>query len=304
MTVLEWTLEWNTTEIVFATNGAGLNQINSLYSIFIPPIENVLYIADTGNHRILRWTLNDTTATVVAGGQGAGSNASQLNTPSAVYVDRNGSMVVSDSGNYRAQYFASGSLVGHTVAGNGTKGVSNTQIGEAIGGIAIDSDNNVYISEWDNNRVAKWAPNATYGTLAAGGGTPGNTPSQLNAPTGFYLDPVSNILYIASLSGHCIVKWLPGASSGTTVAGTCGVIGANATLLNSPKSVTFDMYGNMYVADVSNGGRIIAFPPGSMIGRSIITSGLNNPLALAVDKDFNLYVVDYSNNRIVKYALM
>ena len=91
-------------------------------------------------------------------------------------------MVVSDSGNYRAQYFASGSLVGHTVAGNGAKGVPNTQIGEAIGGIAIDSDNNVYISEWDNNRVAKWAPNATYGTLAAGDGTPGNTPSQLNAP--------------------------------------------------------------------------------------------------------------------------
>ena len=176
---LGWTLEWNTTEIVFATNGAGLNQVNHPYSIFIPPTGDILYIADTGNHRILRWPLNASSSTIIAGGQGSGSNASLLYIPSAVYVDRNGSMVVSDSGNYRAQYFASGSLVGYTVAGNGAKGVSNTQIGEAIGGIAIDYDNNVYISEWDNNRVAKWAPNATYGILAAGGGTPGKHPKSI-----------------------------------------------------------------------------------------------------------------------------
>ena len=212
--------------------------------------------------------------------------------------------MVSDKDNHRAQYFAGGSLVGRTLAGDGASGSASNRIGQAIGGIALDLNGNVYISEYDNSRVAKWAPNATYGTLAAGNGTQGNTPSQLNVPTGLYLDPVSNILYIASQGANCIVKWYPGASNGSTVAGTCGVFGTNATLLNSPKSVTFDKYGNMYVADQGSGGRIITFPPGSMIGRPIITSGLSNPMAVAVDKDLNLYVADYSNNRIVKYELL
>ena len=302
--VLGWTLEWDTREIVFATNGTGLNQVHQPYSIFIPPTEDVLYIADHGNHRILRWPLNASAATVVAGGQGPGSNATQLKGPGAVYADRNGGVLVSDSGNYRAQYFVSGSLDGLTVAGNGTKGSTNTQIGEAIGGIAIDLSGNVYLSEYDNNRVAKWAPNATHGTLAAGNGVQGNTPSQLSFPTGFYFESGSDILYIASQSANCIVKWLPGAPNGSTVAGTCGVSGTNATLLNVPKSVTFDKYGNMYVADQGSVGRIITFPPGSMIGRPIITSGLSNPMAVAVDNDLNLYVADFGHNRIVKYTLL
>ena len=297
-------MEWNTTEIVFSGSGTGLNQINEPYSIFIPPTENALYIADNGNNRILRWPLNASAAKVVAGGQGPGSNATQLDSPRAVYVTKNGSILVSDLGNHRAQYFVNGSLVGRRVAGDGTPGSANTQIGLAIGGIAMDLNDNVYISEYDNSRVAKWAPNATYGTLAAGDGSPGNAPSQLSDPTGLYLDPISNILYIASQGGHCIMKWLPGASTGSTVAGTCGVSGNTTTLLTAPRCVTFDKYGNMYVADMSDSGRIITFPPNSMIGRPIITSGLSNPMAVALDEKLNLYVADYGHDRIVKYELL
>ena len=298
------TLEWNTTGIILATNGSGLNEVNQPYSIFIPPTEEVLYIADTGNHRILRWPLNASTATVVAGGQGPGSNATQLKGPCAVFVESNEGILVSDKDNHRAQYFFGGSLVGHTLAGDGTSGSASNQIGQAIGGIAIDLSGNVYLSEYDNSRVAKWAPNATNGTLAAGNGVQGNTPSQLNVPTGFYFDPVSKTLHIASQGGHCIVRWLSGASTGSTVAGTCGVSGTNATLLTEPRSVTFDKYSNMYVADLSNSGRIVSFSPNSPIGTPIITGGLSNPMAVAVDNDLNLYVADYGHNRIVKYTLL
>ena len=189
------------------------------------------------------------------------------------------------------------------MAGSGAYGTTNDRIGESIGGIALDSDNNVYITDKSNNRVAKWAPNATSGTTVAGDGIAGNIPSRLNVPTGMYLDPTSNILYIASQEAHCIVKWVPGAATGSTVAGTCGVSGTNTTLLMSPRSVTFDIYGNMYVADGGSSGRVISFPPDSPIGRPIITSGLNNPFAVALDKDFNLYVADCNNHRIVKYKL-
>ena len=297
-------MEWNITAIVFAANGTGPNQVDLPFSLFIPDGSDFLYVADYGNHRVLQYSLNDSTATVVAGGQDAGSNSTQLHGPGAVFVDSNGGILVADSANFRAQYFVSGSRVGRTVAGNGTKGPASTQLGDAIGGIAIDSDNNIYITEYANSRVAKWAPNATYGITVAGDGFQDNTPGRLNFPTGLYLDPVPKILYVASQSGHCIVKWLSGASTGSTVAGTCGINGSNETLLTTPKGVTFDKYGNMYVADLSGGGRIISFSPNSPIGRPIITSGLNNPMAVAVDKDLTLYVADCDNKRIVRYSLL
>ena len=273
------------------------------YSIFIPDPGDVLYIADTWNHRILRWPLNGTSSTIVAGGQGSGPNSTQLNVPSAVFIDKYGGILVTDQGNYRAQYFGNGSLIGRTVVGSGTYGTANNQIGESMGGITLDSNNNVYITDNSNNRVAKWAPNATSGTTVAGDGIAGNIPGRLNVPTGMYLDPTSNILYIASQEAHCIVTWVPGAPTGSTVAGSCGVSGTNTTLLTSPRSVTLDEYGNMYVIDGANSGRVISFPPNSPIGRPIITSGLNNPFAVALDKDFNLYVADCNNHRIVKYKL-
>ena len=278
--------------------------MNQPFSIFIPDGSDFLYVADYGNSRVLQFSLTSSTSTIVAGGQGEGSNATQLKRPGAVFADINGNILVADSVNFRAQYYVNGSRVGRTVAGNGTRGNSSTQIGNAIGGIALDSENNVYISEWSNNRVAKWAPNATHGIVVAGNSTAGNSPSQLNVPTGLYLDPSSKTLYIASQSGHCIVKWLPGASNGSTVAGTCGVSGTNTTLLTAPASVTFDKYGNMYVADQSSGGRVISFSPGSPLGRPIITGGLKKPMAVAFDKDLNLYVADCDNKRIVKYALL
>ena len=296
-------LEWNTTAIVFSVAGSGLNQVSYPFSIFIPASGDVLYIADTYNHRILRWPLNASTATVVAGGQGQGAGATQLDTPSAVFVDGSGSVLVTDSGNYRARYFVNGSLIGRTVAGNGSYGTANNQIGTSIGGIALDSNSNVYITDNSNNRVAKWALNATSGTTVAGDGTLGDIPSRLHTPTGLYLNPASNVLYIASEWGHCIVRWVSGDLNGSTVAGTCGISGTNATLLTQPRSVTFDKYGNMYVADGGSSGRVISFPLNSPIGRPIVTSGLNTPMAVAFDKDFNMYVADCNNNRIVKYKL-
>jgi hypothetical protein len=143
---VEPTLEWNTTAIIFAANGTGPNQVNLPFSMFIPNGSDFLYVADYGNHQILQWSFNSSTSPIVAGGQGLGSNAIQLHGPGAVFVDSNGGILVADSANFRAQYFVTGSRVGRTVAGNGTKGPASTQVGDAIGGIAIDCYNNVYIT--------------------------------------------------------------------------------------------------------------------------------------------------------------
>ena len=293
--------EWNSTGTTLAGNGSGSNQVFLANSVFIPAGSDVLYVADSNNNRIQKWLPNSSSATTVAGGQGKGSNATQLNNPKALYVDENENIFVADRGNYRVQLFVNGSSFGRTIISNSTTTTPNHLIG-ALFGIGVDRAGNVYVSEYNYNRVLKLLPNTTNATFVASNGTAGNPPSQLNSPTGFYVDRSTGSLYVASQSAHCIVKWTASALSSTTAAGTCGISGSNETLLNSPKWVTFDKYGNMYVVDgPGNSSRIIVFYPNSMIGTPIVTRGLNSAQSIAVDTNLNLYVADINNNRIVKY---
>jgi sugar lactone lactonase YvrE len=66
-----------------------------------------IYIADTGNNRVVRWTTN-----YAAGGTcivgctgGSGSAANKLNNPRDVKFDASGNLYVSDQGNNRVQKF-------------------------------------------------------------------------------------------------------------------------------------------------------------------------------------------------------
>ena len=294
---------WNLTETVVASNGTQLNQVYNQFGLFILAGSDVLYIADSGNNRILKWSPGDSNGTLIAGGQGPGMNATQLNSPIVVCVDINENVYVADSSNYRVQYFDRGSSIGRTIAGNGTYGSTNNLFGNMFG-LGVDLANNVYVSEYDNSRVTKWTPNATHGILVAGNGTNGISSAQLNVPTAFYVEPATGILYIPNQGSHCVTKWTPGSSSGEVAAGTCGTSGSNETLLSTPLCVTFDKYGNMYVADRVNNGRVIMFCPNSAVGIPIITSGLNNPISIALDTHLNLYVNDWNNHRIVKYTLL
>jgi hypothetical protein len=48
-------------------------------------------------------------------------------------------------------------------------------------------------------------------------------------------------------------RWSPGATSGVTIAGTSGLSGASATLLNGPSEVILSLNETyMYVSDAMN----------------------------------------------------
>ena len=296
-------MRWNSTGVTIISNGVELNQTWDSYDLFIGNNNNILYIADSSNNRIIKWLPGSSTGIVVAGGQGPGTNASQLRNPRQIYVDENDNFYVADSGNYRIQYFPNGSMLGQTVAGNGTRGAANNLLGEMLG-LAVDLETNIYVSEYNNARIAQWSFKRTFGITVAGDGTQGDTLSQLNIPTSFYLDRDTKTLFVPSQAGHCIMKWIVGNSSGEVIAGKCGLAGTNESLLTSPTCVTLDKYQNMYVIDRVNSGRILMFCPNSAIGIVLVNNGLNNPISIAVDMNLNLYVSDWSNHRIVKYFLL
>ena len=96
----------HTNEIIFGNNGRGdgLNQLSMPQGMTSGGSMNYsyLYVADTGNHRVIRFTRGgEQTGKVVAGGNGKGSDLNQLHFPFNVEVDNEGNVYVADPYNSR-----------------------------------------------------------------------------------------------------------------------------------------------------------------------------------------------------------
>jgi sugar lactone lactonase YvrE len=133
----------------------------------------------------------------------------------------------------------------------------------------------------------------------------------VNNPNGLFVDTTaSNTLYVADTGNHRIQKWLPGATSGITVAGQSGVPGNGLNQLNSPTTLIVDTSGNMFISDNRN-NRIMRWSAGSNYGLLIAgstTSGASayqlwNPLGIHFDSSGSLYVADCLNSRIQQFSI-
>ena len=102
---------------------------------------------------------------MIAGTGTAGSSYSQLNNPSAIYIDANRVMYILDTSNYRVLRWRIGEPLGYVVAGGHSAGSSLTQITTSYA-MFVDSQYNIYISEYGNHRVTMWlSTNTTAGIL-------------------------------------------------------------------------------------------------------------------------------------------
>ena len=114
-----WTTSGTT---VFGTgaSGSSSDHLSNPYHLAINS-SGSFCVADCNNHRIQLFTGSSSIATTVAGQANGqwGTTAYYLYQPLHVLIDSSGNLYVSDSQNHRVQYFASGSLLGVTVAGAG-----------------------------------------------------------------------------------------------------------------------------------------------------------------------------------------
>jgi len=102
-------------EVVAGGNGFGpaANQLYFPYSVFVDG-GGYLFVADINNARIQRFPPGSTSATngtTVAGGNGLGAAANQLNYPYFVSVDSRGDIFVADDQNNRIQEFKRGTPI-------------------------------------------------------------------------------------------------------------------------------------------------------------------------------------------------
>ncbi|CAF1351597.1 unnamed protein product [Adineta steineri] len=278
--------------------GSQLNQLNAPHGIYIDDSKAIL-VADLINHRIVEWKYSAKEGQIIAGGNGEGNSLDQLSFPNDVTVDKEkNAMIICDAGNERVMRWYRQSQ-------------TNPQLlvsGIYCGGVAIDKDGSIYVSDNIKSEVRRWEEGDSDGTLVAGGNGGGYRRNQLKRPDKIFVDKEYSV-YVADVDNHRIMKWKKDAKEGIIVAGGNDP-GNGLNELTRPYGLIVDNLGRIFIADTLN-NRIMQWYEGDTKGSIVIgengggheSNQLNIPRSVAFDVEGNLYVTDSQNQRIQKYEL-
>ena len=296
-----------------------------------------LLIADNWNGRIRKVEKSTGKISTIAGGgsssaDGINATSATLGNVYAVAVSASGDILLTAT-NYncvRKINRATGVLT--TVAGtcSTSSGGFSGDGGPALGckmnypkGISLDSADNIYIADGNNNRLRRVEGKTGNISTAAGGSIPpvGDgylaTMAKLTMPHAVAVDGARN-LFIADTDAHRIRKVDAATLNITTVAGTGeqghagdGALAVNAKIA-TPIGIVTDKAGNvLFVEHSGHSVRKIDASTGiitTVAGTGVAGfSGDNGPATSAriswawdiyLDADENLFIADYGNFRI------
>ncbi|MFN8672160.1 MAG: hypothetical protein U0457_08805 [Candidatus Sericytochromatia bacterium] len=267
-------------------NGLAINaQLNLPNNITFDSLGN-LYITDGGNNRIRKVDKNTGIITTIAGTGIAGfsgDNGLAINAqliPVGLAFDSLGNLYIADGSNNRIRKIDKITGIITTIAGNGVAGFSGDN-GQAISAqlnwpnnITFDSLDNMYISDYGNNRIRKIDKITGVITTIAGNGVNSFSGdnglainAQLNIITGIIFDSLGN-MYISDYGSNRIRKIDKITGIITTITGT-GLLGFSGdneqgifAQLFHPLGIAFDLLGNLYIADSDNNRiRKVTLPP-------------------------------------------
>jgi sugar lactone lactonase YvrE len=289
----------------FATAAAGTTatQIGTAFGLGVDRRTGRIYVADSTNNRVLSW-LNAATYT---NGQAAdkvfgqpdftsstanngGISASTLSGPRGVAVDDNSNLYVADTNNNRILVYRNPNtldnvadfVIGQANFATLGFGTTNAKL-NGPRGIAIDSSNNLYVADTNNNRVLEFdtplgtdaIANRVFGQLGiftnsftnnVGGANGTPTADNLNQPFGVGVDSQSNVYIADTFNNRVLVYTTPLAAGGNTTADfvvgqgvfTTSATGITSTTLNGPYRLVVDSADNLYVCD-SNNNRVLEY---------------------------------------------
>lgn len=144
------------------TMGSTPSQLMAPTKAFVDD-DRTMYIADTANNRVQKWTYGACAGLTVAGNGTLGSSMSQLFYPMSVIVDSNQYIYVADAYNHRIQRWAPGASVGECIVGcSGTTGNRSNQL-YAPQYLAFDNQGALYVADTGNHRVQKFVLSSAIG---------------------------------------------------------------------------------------------------------------------------------------------
>jgi uncharacterized protein (TIGR03437 family) len=288
-------------------------------------------------------------------GAGQTPSPTSLAGPRGMALDAAGNLFVADTINNRVLRYPrpteqSGRITADLVLGQGdffssiSAAVTSRSL-RAPNGVAFDAQGNLFISDTGNNRVLQFGPSLANNAAAVrvfgqrdfvSGAAPGQISAEsLFSPEGVFLDAFG-FLYVADTGAHRVLIYPNATESAPTGASASIVIGQGSfgafgpgggnARLNSPRNVTTDSSGNIYVSDSGN-HRVLIFQAifdlpifgaqaAFVVGQGNLNSGSPNfnssdgsataqslfaPVGLFLDRNATLYVGDTGNNRVLHF---
>jgi len=151
----------------------------------------------------------------------------------------------------------------------------------------------------------KWKTTAT--TVMGHG--PGLKPDQLTFPQGLFIEPETQILYVADVSNNRVQKVYPDGRIEIAAGQLNGTAGSTADTLNGPRDVFADEHENVYIADWGN-QRVQFWQKDAKSGQTVAGNGIDGrsltevsyPIGVSVDSKNNVIVAEYQNQRITQWA--
>jgi hypothetical protein len=138
----------------WGSHGLSNGNFKSPSSVTVDSADNV-YVADTGNNRIQKFSENGTFIT--KWGEYGTANGS-FSRPFGVVADPAGNVYVADTGNNRIQKFSGN---GTFITDLGKYGINSGNF-KSPSSVTVDSAGNVYVADTGNNRIQKFSENGTF----------------------------------------------------------------------------------------------------------------------------------------------
>ncbi len=302
-------------------------QLNNPRDIWADPLGN-FYIADNYNYRIQRVDgVTGEVTTAVVTGDSVGNNRVR-----EIVMTAAGDFIFLDLQNHRVRKAEAFTGEITTILGTGTLGYNgdgmlgpDTQVNRPHG-LALDGAGNLFVADFDNDRVRRLDAVTQKVSTIAGTGTGGYsgdgglaTEAEIDVPSSGAFDPAGSY-YFCDAGNHVVRRIDVVTGIITTVAGTgengSGPDGglATETALQSPRGIGFDAKGNLYIAD-SPSQRIRRVDAVTGIMTTVAGDGtvgysgdggpateaqLNQPQGLEVDRARNLLYIADSDNNVVR----
>lgn len=181
--------------------------------------------------------------------------------------------------------------------------------------VYVDSAENMYVTDYYNYRVQKYASGSMSGTTIAG--TSASNGTSLNRFAGlryFAFDAAESYMFITDSENSRIMRYSTSSTSGSNgvlVAGGNGA-GNTTTTLNYPWGIAYrsSMSDDLYITNLAghsvirwtvgaSSGVIVAGTPG--VAGSTATT-LNQPMGIKLDAYLNMFVVDNTNHRVQMFC--
>ncbi len=221
-----------------------------------------LYIADTGNNRVLKIAPNGMQTTVSVA-------PLTLSFPLATALDAAGNLYVTDNGNNR--------VVKVPAAGGAATAFATVVTPD---GLAVDANGNMFVADNEDGQIVK----------ITSGGTVSSFETDLEDPVDVAVDAAGNV-YMADGLLASIVKYPPSGGSGTNVGSS----------LSNISGVAVDRAGNVYVAESGEGAVIVEITPAGAKS-TLATSGLGAATYFAVDSNYDLFIADNVHNDVIEFS--